>query len=170
MCTGQISMTRCTPGIPISFFQSSEPHGEETVVDDVTVLIMEEFLLLCEALQGLARGAQSWQTVFPHDKHFILYAAQVTKYFSIHQKKSRLFPDFVAFKGAMDISRGTDRHIGATFLGSREAHESEPFTKTSKTLAVMQGLLHNCQHIVKQLSAIRPTIVSHSANNCQPFG
>ena len=72
----------------MSFFQSSEPHGEETVVDDVTVLIMEEFLLLCEALQGLARGAQGWQTVFPHDKHFILYAAQVTKYISIHQKKS----------------------------------------------------------------------------------
>ena len=39
----------------------------------------------------------------------------------------------------MDISRGTDRQIGATFFGSREAHEYEPFTKTSKTLAVMQG-------------------------------
>ena len=56
----------CVTAIPMSFFQSSEPHGEETVVDDVTVLIMEEFLLLCKALQGLARGAQGWQTVFPH--------------------------------------------------------------------------------------------------------
>ena len=42
--------------------------------------------------------------------------------------------------GTVDISRGTDRRKGPTLCWVKRAHKHDPFTKTSKTLAVMQGL------------------------------
>ena len=69
------------------YSQPFEPHGEEAVVDDVSVFVVIQLLLLHQALQCLACRAEGRQAILQHKlfTHRRLHSTfAVASYFTLH--------------------------------------------------------------------------------------